>query len=629
MTKIKMTYLKFTLSFILCLISYISSAQTKSTEIKTINGKKYYIHKVEKGQSLYAIAKTYSIDVNSILAENDEAIDGLKPGQELKIPFESLLPKSTNVIDTNKYVYHKIVKGETIYSITRKYSIDEKKLASYNPTITGGLKEGEYLIVGEKKKNSNVKPASSVSKTTYTVAVGETLYSISKKTNVSQDNILKWNPEVKNGIKPGQVLKIAAPAAGSTSENEEDDAVANTVPPVLEKAPSRTDSKWIKGELAEETANNIIISKPKKTAYHIGLFLPFKLAESESINVDELAKAKVSFPATQALALDFYAGFKKAVDSLVAKDFDITIHLFDTEDRDSAKVEAICKTPEFKNLDAIFGPLYSNVFKIVAKNAKSINVPIVSPVIQQNKILFDNRLVSKVTPSVYTLIEGLADYSLDSLSSANIIIVNTTAKDQTYIKTFKTKYNEGLLTHKKTSRDTITEVRGIAGVKAAYKADKPNVVVLFTNNQVYLQDFITQLYVFADKKDISLMGFSSVSNIDNLDQDYLNALHFHFASANHINLKDSVTAVLAKQYQELYTADPSEYYFQSFDIGMYYLSHLKNLGPDFFLNLDNNHWQGVSTDFKFFKPDADTGFENKAVNIYKYSNYQLQKTGWK
>jgi hypothetical protein len=69
----------------------LANAQAKSTDIKTINGKKYYIHKVEKGQSLYAIAKTYNMDVNSILAENDDAIDGLNAGQELKIPFYSLM----------------------------------------------------------------------------------------------------------------------------------------------------------------------------------------------------------------------------------------------------------------------------------------------------------------------------------------------------------------------------------------------------------------------------------------------------------------------------------------------------------------------------------------------------------
>ena len=154
------------------------------------------------------------------------------------------------------------------------------------------------------------------------------------------------------------------------------------------------------------------------------MFLPFKLIESENINIDELARAKTSFPQTQSLALDFYAGFKKAVDSLVSKDFEINIHLFDTEEKDSSKTEAICKTGEFKTLDAVFGPLYSGVFKVVSKYAKSNHIPIVSPVIQQNKILFDNALSSKVTPSVYSLIESLADYSLDSLSSHHLILVN-------------------------------------------------------------------------------------------------------------------------------------------------------------------------------------------------------------
>lgn len=613
MKKIKTTYLTITLSFAFCLVSFASIAQTKSSDIKTINGKKYYIHKVEKGQSLYAIAKTYNMDVNSILAENDEAIDGLKPGQELKIPFESLLTKQSSIaIDTNKYVYHKIAKGETIYGITKKYNIDEKKLASYNPTISGGLKEGEYLIVAEKKRNTLVKPAIALaSSDVYTVQQGETLYGISKKLSVSQDDLLKWNPEAKDGVKQGQVLKVSAPKA-STSVAVSNQAI--------------TGSNTLVTSSVKDTAT---LHKPKKASYTIGLFLPFKLDESESINIDELARAKSSFPQTQSLALDFYIGFKKAVDSLVSKDFDVNINLYDIDDKDSAKVEGICKTTDFINLDAIFGPLYSGVFKIVAKYAKANHTPIVSPVIQQNKILFDNALSSKVTPSVYSLIESLADYSLDSLSETHMILVNATAKDQAYNKAFKTKYNEGLISHKKTLKDSITEVKGIAGVKGAFISGKKNMVVLFTNNQVYLQDFITQLYVFSDKKEISLMGFSSVANIDNLDQDYLNHLNFLYAEANHMNFNDSITRQLAKHYQEFYVADPSEKYFQGYDIATYYLSHLKTQGPDFFLNLDKNNWSGVATDFKFFRPDTETGFENKAANIYKYSNYQLQKIGWK
>lgn len=614
MNKVKNTYIKFTLSFIFCLFSYVFIAQTKSTDVKTINGKKYYIHKVEKGQSLYAIAKIYNMDVNSILAENDEAIDGLKPGQELKIPFESLLSKAPLVIDTNKYVYHKILKGETVYAITKKYNVEEKKLASYNPTLNSGLKEGDYLIIGEKKKNSSTKhvasstPISLVTSETYTVLQSETLYGISKKLNVSQDDLLKWNPEVKDGIKQGQVLKVSLPKALTTSVVLS--STSNTIATLAEKDTST-------------------FHKAKKTSYNIGLFLPFKLNESESIIIDDLVRAKASFPQTQSLALDFYIGFKKAVDSLVSKDFDVNINIYDTDDRDSAKIEAICRSVNFKSQDVIFGPLYSSVFKIVSKYAKVNHIPIISPVIQHNKILFDNPMVSKITPSVYTLIENLADYSLDSLSDTRMILVNATTKDQAYNKSFKNQYNQGLINHKRSLKDSIIEVKGLAGVKGAYVSGKKNVVVLFTNNLVYLQDFITQLSIYADKKDILLMGFSSVANIDNLDQDYLNLLNFHFAETNHINLKDSVTRQLAKHYQEFYIADPSESYFEGHDVAMYYLYHLKTIGPDFFLNLDKNNWSGIFTDYKFFRPDTETGFENKATTIYKYSNYQLQKIGWK
>jgi hypothetical protein len=59
------------------------------------------------------------------------------------------------------------------------------------------------------------------------------------------------------------------------------------------------------------------------------------------------------------------------------------------------------------------------------------------------------------------------------------------------------------------------------------------------------------------------------------------------------------------------------------------LLNLKNNGPDFFLNLDKYKFEGVSTGFNFYRPDMETGFENRAVYIYKYSNYKLQKLGWK
>lgn len=615
MNKIKITYHKHILSFILCLVSFVTLAQTKSTDIKTINGKKYYIHKVEKGQSLYAIAKTYNMDVNSILAENDEAIDGLNAGQELKIPFESLMKTTTVAIDTNKYMYHKIQKGETVYAITKKYNIDDKIINTLNPSISKGIKEGEYLIVGEKKKivSNSVTTVTVLGDTIlYTVNQGETLYGLTVKFNVLQSQIIASNPLAKDGIKQGQLLKIPQKKSVTTINVVKIQVVTTSL-----------------NTFSSTNNDTIVFNKPKKTSYNIGLLLPFKLAELELINIDELARAKASFPATQALAMDFYTGFKKAVDSLSSKDFDVSLSLFDIDEKDSLKIEALCKSYDFKKLDAVFGPLYSTEFKLVSSRAKALSIPVVSPLTQQNKILYNNALVSKINPSQYTLIEGLADYCSDSLmSSSNIMIVNTVPKDLPYLKSFKAEYNDNLILKGKTLKDTIKVVKGIAGVKAAYVEGKKNVVVVLTNNHVYLQDFITQLASFSEKKDIMLVGFNSVTSIDNLDQGYLNKLQFHFATANHVDYENPATRQLARQYQDVFSTDPSDYYFQGFDIATYYLSNLKNQGPAFFLNLDKLPGKGLSTDFKFYRPDTYTGFENQALSIYKYLDFKLVKTGW-
>ena len=603
------------LLFAFCLLPVFFNAQTKSTDIKIINGKKYYIHKVEKGQSLYAIAKTYNMDVNSILVENDEAIDGLNAGQELKIPFESLMKTTTVAIDTNKYMYHKIQKGETVYAITKKYNIDDKIINTLNPTISKGIKEGEYLIVGEKKKivSNSVTTVTVLGDTIlYTVNQGETLYGLTVKFNVLQSQITASNPLAKDGIKQGQLLKIPQKKSVTTINVVKIQVVNTSL-----------------NTFSSTNNDTIVFNKPKKTAYNIGLLLPFKLVELEFINIDELARAKASFPATQALAMDFYTGFKKAVDSLSSKDFDVSLSLFDIDEKDSLKIETLCKSYDFKKLDAVFGPLYSTEFKLVSSRAKSLSIPVVSPLTQQNKILYNNALVSKINPSQYTLIEGLADYCSDSLmSSSNIMIVNTVPKDLPYLKSFKAEYNDNLILKGKTLKDTIKVVKGIAGVKAAYVEGKKNVVVVLTNNHVYLQDFITQLASFSERKDIMLVGFNSVTSIDNLDQGYLNKLQFHFATANHVDYENPATRQLARHYQDVFSTDPSDYYFQGFDIATYYLSNLKNQGPAFFLNLDKLPGKGLSTDFKFYRPDTYTGFENQALSIYKYLDFKLVKTGW-
>ena len=529
---------------------------------------------MEKGQSLYGISKLYTVSLDEIYKFNpDLKTAGVKADQEIKIPYISsllVIPSgtvslSTNtlmVIDTTKYVCHKIVKSETVYSITRKYGITEKQLLAFNPGLTPALKEGSLLVVGEKQKR---KPAP---------------------------------PKEMKEQKQNAVVK------------------ENKVSPMM------LDSSLLKP-----------VSRPKKTSYKVALMLPFKFDQTLEMDLNELVKTNSNFPSVPALACDFYLGFKRAVDSLKSNDFDLSLEVFDADDKDSLKFTQIIAEPIFKDLDFIVGPLYASGFKTVSKKAKEFHIPIVSPITSQNKILFNNTYISKSNPSQYTLLESLADYCIDSLvlNGANMILMAGNDKDKKemgFISSFKKYYNERQKTLGKTAKDTVTVAKGIAGIKLAYKPNVKNVVVALTTNEVFIADFTTQLAMFADKKDVVLCGWQSISEMDNIDQEYLNQLHYVFPHQYNLSNRASYGHLLS-EYKIQQDSYPGEYYFIGFDIGMYYLKNLKQFGPEFQHHLNTLNSETNYMRFKFARPDNSTGFDNRGVFIFRYANYQLQKTGWK
>lgn len=563
------TILKSNFKYFLCscflLLTFAIFSQTKSTNIQTINGKKYYIHKLDKGQSLYSITKLYGVKLEDIYAENPELKEGTKAGQEIKIAFAGdaahfnnattstptvvSTPKTFTPVDTNKYSTYKVGKGETVYAITKKFNLSADYFEKLNPGSKNGLKEGQLVAIGEKAPS-----------------------------------------------------KVAVTGTATVKQP------SDTIP--------------------------LKIHFPKKNAYNIALILPFKLDQLDLINSPALVKANMNFPQISSLAIDFYLGFKQAVDSLSTKDFKINMELQDLDDKDSLNMVNILNSLNNKQTDFVFGPMYANGFKTISLKAKELNIPIVSPITQQNKFLFENIYASKTNPSQYTMVEALADYILDSLKSKKAkVLLNIAsekdAKEMGFAKAFKQYYNEKSRKLGYTLKDTVCTVRGIAGIKSGYEDGVKNVIVSLSGNQILITDFTTQLALFADKKEITLCGFEETStSFDNIDQEYLNQLNYTFPSANHITNTKAYQPIVARYWAQQNTY-PGKFYFIGFDIAMYYLKNLRDHGQDFIFRLNELPWEGNYIRFKFTRPDNSTGFDNNGVYIFKYSNYQLVETGWK
>ncbi|MBE0673939.1 MAG: LysM peptidoglycan-binding domain-containing protein, partial [Bacteroidales bacterium] len=77
------------------------------------NGKPYFMHEVQKGQTLYSIARAYKVTILDIDRENAISAGGLRAGQILRIPAASSLVVQEEVVPQDMAVQERSVASST------------------------------------------------------------------------------------------------------------------------------------------------------------------------------------------------------------------------------------------------------------------------------------------------------------------------------------------------------------------------------------------------------------------------------------------------------------------------------------------------------------------------------------
>ena len=144
---------------------------------------------------------------------------------------------SVVLVFSSQTAFHEVQKGETLYSISRKYGISVGELCSENNLSTSAvIKTGQKLKI-PTQNSSETKNTQKVEKTdTYIVKKGDTLYGIAKRFGISVETLTILNKmSGSNTIKVGQVLTV--PLATSENTNQE----KQTSKPTTEKTTNLED----------------------------------------------------------------------------------------------------------------------------------------------------------------------------------------------------------------------------------------------------------------------------------------------------------------------------------------------------------------------------------------------------
>ena len=106
-------------------------------------------------------------------------------------------------ITLNAQKLHVVSKNETLYSLSKKYNISIKKLIDINPECNSGLRQGMNLVIPIQYENIDT-----VVYSMHRVRPLESFYSIKNKFGVSQEDLLKLNPQLNEGFRAGKYIKI-------------------------------------------------------------------------------------------------------------------------------------------------------------------------------------------------------------------------------------------------------------------------------------------------------------------------------------------------------------------------------------------------------------------------------------
>ena len=132
-----------------------------------------------------------------------------------------------------------------------------------------------------------------------------------------------------------------------------------------------------------------------------------------------------------------------------------------------------------------------------------------------------------------------------------------------------------------------------------------NKVIEMSNSKNYFK------YKFA------IVGFEDIFNMNTIDDIYKNKFNLQFISKGLINYEDVKTLKFMDSYRSNFEMEPDELSFIAFDMVM---SIFNDIYPT---DAPSKEYQGIYNNVKFEKIGPNSGFENKAIKIFRYKNYKV------
>ena len=308
------------------LMTMAAMATEPSKVIVKYQDKKYYVHTVADGDTLYSLSKTYGVSQEIIIRVNGMESADIVLGTKVYVPcIEGRVMQDNEGAEEATEGKHVVSAGETLYSLSRKYGMTEEQLLEMN-----GLKSHTDIKAGMTLK---------------------------VRMNKSSNAKAKSDGDARNGTASSRKQNDGNMYQGSDERASAESLMAANISQELADAKQVADSAVPEPALEEDVLFAVVAPS---TVLQVTLVLPFHVKGEVKENM-----------------VDFYRGVLLGFEDLKAKGRSVELSVLDSK-RSLTVINELIENGEF-DTQLIIGPVYGDEFAPLLKHAEDNGIPVVSP----------------------------------------------------------------------------------------------------------------------------------------------------------------------------------------------------------------------------------------------------------
>lgn len=574
-------------------------------------------HMVKPGDTFFSIAREYNTTPQLVQAVNP-GVTVLKPGMTILIPDTSFLASPEIQVSApvrEEFLEHVIVSGETLFSLTRKYNVTAERLVALNPSLDGSFRAGTVIRV----------PVAAVSRhnddfVKHIAGDGETIYRIARLYQVSVEEVKGWNKylDYRNLIQGDTVRVIPGKFAhGFDSLMHQPAIVHSSECDKLRASPqSRKTLQVVMLLPLMAEANNSLNSD--------NLLSGFSGNEEFSMSPDSVRIMRnernpvIRFQGNSENFIHFYEGALLAVDSLMQAGIKVNLQVYDTENRE-ARVRQLVATGKLNQADLIIGPVYPEEQKEVAEFAMRNQIPMVSPLSATSDLTKSNPWVFQVNTPRNIVNQKTAEYVVSRYSRSNFIILKTgrqaTEPENELVEQIRSK-----ITGNGGSRVRTCDFQkaGLAGLREMVEKDQKNVILLTSGNEADISVAFSNLHTLAGGHDITVIGNNRISQYESISTEYFHDGQLEFLAPYWPDYNTPIARSFIRKFRSHFKTEPNQFSMQGYDVTYFFVRAASDFGRDF-RDCVQSVRPGLLQGNYFFEKLPSGGYVNKGLSVITFT----------